>query len=133
MTPDPKRRARYDATPEEWAALIKAVFWLQRGSCGCGCNRQIGSYHHILPKGQRGDDVLSNLVGLSGDGTRGCHGALTSGNRVNDGKNYPDQSTRWITPEQVAAGIRRNLRPDQIAYVTAREGMWYVEKHYPED
>ena len=34
------------------------------------------SIHHILPKGQLGDDVWENLVPLCGDGTTGCHGGV---------------------------------------------------------
>ena len=133
MSPaDPKRRARYVATAEEWSVILPYVSWLQGGKCGCGCNRRIESHHHLIPRGQGGDDVISNLVGLYGDGTRGCHGALTSANRVNDGRNFPSGKTRWITPDEVRRGIRRNLRPDQIQYITNREGAWYLDKHYPE-
>lgn len=50
--------------------------------CPC-CNRRNVplTRHHVVPKGQRGDDVPENLVWVCGDGTRGCHGVLTHRNR----------------------------------------------------
>jgi len=30
--------------------------------------------HHVVARGQGGDDVPANLVRLCGDGVRGCHG-----------------------------------------------------------
>jgi hypothetical protein len=121
---DPKRRGRYVATPEEWVVLMRVVLGLQTGMCACGCRRLVHSFHHLLSKGQGGDDVLSNLAGLYGDGTRGCHGALTSGNPV------IDLDGSRIIPAEVRAGIGRRLREDQRAYVVNREGQWYLDKHY---
>lgn len=37
------------------------------------------SIHHVLPRGQGGDDVWENLVALCGSGTHGCHGAVEHG------------------------------------------------------
>ncbi|HSE45683.1 MAG TPA: HNH endonuclease signature motif containing protein [Gemmatimonadales bacterium] len=37
------------------------------------------SIHHILPRGQGGDDVWENLAPLCGDGTTGCHGGIEHG------------------------------------------------------
>lgn len=34
------------------------------------------SLHHIYPRGQGGDDVESNLIGLCGDGVTGHHGLM---------------------------------------------------------
>lgn len=54
------------------------------GVCPC-CQRHVGrsglTRHHVVPKGQGGDDVPQNLVWVCGDGTRGCHGVLTHRNR----------------------------------------------------
>lgn len=124
LVADPKLRARYVATAEEWVVLLKALSLIQGRRCGCGCGRKAQSAHHLVPKSQSGDDVLSNLVLLNGDGTRGCHGALTSANRAWDGKD------NYAEPADVRAGIGRNLRPDQLAYISERIGLWYVEQHY---
>lgn len=128
---DQKIRGRYEATWEEWKLLRKIANQLQLGGCACGCGRTVGSFHHLVSRSQGGDDVLSNLAGLYGDGTTGCHGALTSGNRVNDGVNFPGREARWIYPEVVRVGIRNHLRPDQRAYIISRTGEWYLDKHYP--
>lgn len=122
--PDPRRRARYVATPEEWTLLLRALVLIQGRRCGCGCGRKPESAHHLVPKSQGGDDVLSNLVLLNGDGTRGCHGALTSANRAWDGKRS------YVEPAAVRTGIGQNLRDDQLAYIRVRIGQWYVEQHY---
>jgi HNH endonuclease len=37
------------------------------------------SIHHILPRGQGGDDVWENLAPLCGSGTHGCHGGVEAG------------------------------------------------------
>ena len=39
-----------------------------------------GSLHHIYPRGQGGDDVEDDLIGLFGDGVGGHHGLIESGN-----------------------------------------------------
>ena len=39
----------------------------------CG---QPATLHHIYPRGQGGDDVEANFVGLCGDGTSGHHGLI---------------------------------------------------------
>lgn len=38
-----------------------------------------GTLHHIYPRGQGGDDVPENLVGLCGSGTSGHHGMIENG------------------------------------------------------
>lgn len=35
-----------------------------------------GTLHHVYPRGQGGDDVEANFVGLCGDGTTGHHGLI---------------------------------------------------------
>jgi len=72
---------------------------------------------HLVPRGQGGDDVDANIVGLCGSGTSGCHGALH------------DHRRGW---EQVAARLRASLRPEEIEYVDFKKGRWWLDKHYPE-
>lgn len=40
------------------------------------CGTRAINCHHLLGKGQRGDDVVENLIPLCGSGSEGCHGAL---------------------------------------------------------
>jgi hypothetical protein len=43
------------------------------------CGKIDISIHHVLPRGQGGDDVWENLVPLCGSGTHGCHGGVEGG------------------------------------------------------
>lgn len=44
--------------------------WCEIPSCG----RHGATFHHVLPRGERGDDDPRNGIMLCGDGTTGCHG-----------------------------------------------------------
>lgn len=39
------------------------------------CRKHGATFHHVLPRGERGDDDPRNGIMLCGDGTTGCHGA----------------------------------------------------------
>lgn len=39
------------------------------------CGAPAGGIHHIIPRGEGGDDDVANMVALCGHGTMGCHGA----------------------------------------------------------
>lgn len=39
------------------------------------CGRTASNIHHILPRGEGGDDLPGNFAGICGSGTMGCHGA----------------------------------------------------------
>lgn len=66
-----------------------------------------GSLHHVLPRGQGGDDVASNLVGLCGSGTTGEHGLLEAG----------DVGTRL----RLGQYLKRS-RPDTLLYLQGKLG-----------
>lgn len=78
-----------------------------------------GTLHHVYPKGQGGDDVYENLVGLCGDGTRGCHGLVENG----------DTGTRVLLGDYLV-----NERPDTINYVRNKlgweEGTSWLSRRY---
>jgi hypothetical protein len=72
--PDPKPAARiidatvgYDKLRREQRCRLCGRFF----AYGLGLSR-----HHLVPRGQGGDDVAENIVPLCGDGTRGCHGKV---------------------------------------------------------
>lgn len=65
------------------------------------------SIHHVLPRGQSGDDVWENLVALCGSGTTGCHGGVEAG------------------LDSVCRALGRHLlqeRPDTVWYLQSRLG-----------
>ena len=116
--PDPKPRRREVDRP----ALARAR--LVHRTCAV-CGRQAGGVHHVVPRGQRGGDVDENLVGLCGDGTRGCHGAV-------HGTPY-ERGGRRREPAEVRAALLSHLlaqRPDVVAYADARMGRGYLERRY---
>lgn len=126
MTPDPKPRQRVRLSPHQLLKLRIEILtrwpW-----CACGCGRRAETIHHVIG-GRDKEDVAENLVGLAGDGTRGCHGALTSGNIAYDGINA------YCDPELVAVGIRQTIettRRDVGAYVVQVKSEAWLDKRYP--
>lgn len=80
------------------------------------CGSLAQSTHHVIKRGQGGDDTRANLVSLCGTGTTGCHGLIER----ND-------------PEAKAALGRAIVerRPDVIEYVKAKRRHWraWLERH----
>lgn len=79
-----------------------------------------GSLHHIYPRGQGGDDVTANLVGLCGDGVSGHHGLIEGGDVV----------TRMALGEYIS-----DHRADTVFYVQQKLGEeegreWMRQKFY---
>jgi hypothetical protein len=70
------------------------------------------SRHHLIPKGQGGDDVDPNLVPACGDGTTGCHGDL-------------EHSV------EARRRLRRKLHADEIAYAVGKVGQGRFDRRYP--
>lgn len=109
--PKPERRVK-----DRHAGRTKLLL---EGRCrACGRSYGIGvSMHHLVNRSQGGDDVADNLVPLCGDGTRGCHGALT------------DHRRGW---ERIAAALRHNLTPAEKRYIITHKSAEWLDTHYPE-
>ena len=71
------------------------------------------SIHHILSRGQGGDDVAENFAWLCGHGTVGCHGDVEA--RRNGARER----------------LRAAMTSEQIAYVTQKKGGAWLARHYP--
>lgn len=89
------------------------------------CKRLAGfglSRHHVVPKGQGGDDLDVNLIWVCGDGTRGCHGVLTHRGRGDHG----------LTFEQVAAALLEyvNTLPPIREYADRAKYVGFLENYY---
>lgn len=90
----------------------------------------------MLPRGERGDDILANMLLLCGSGTSGCHGAW-------HGNPYVAQKGHWVLDverrdrawvgQRIGEHIRRE-RLDTILYLTLKLGRDaaedYLRKHY---
>lgn len=108
VRPDWKPEKRQKATPKQWAILR---FNLNRHCLICGDPSR--SAHHLIKRSQGGDDRAENLVGLCGDGTRGCHG-LVEGRRP-----------------FALSSLRRSLTDAQMAYVLQKKGVGWLDRAYP--
>jgi hypothetical protein len=122
---DPKTGSRIVATKKEWEQL-HALLCPPGTRCGCGCGRRAESLHHLVGRGQGGDDVVDNLVALAGDGTRLCHGAITSSQRA-----YDMKLNEYCDPKQVLRGIRANLGRYKIEYVIRVKSYDWLDRRYP--
>jgi len=82
--------------------------------CGGKYGRSWMSVHHLVGRGQGGDDVPANGVLLCGSGTTGCHGKV----------------------EGYMAGARSRLRarllPAELAYIVEKKSRAWLDRHYPE-
>jgi hypothetical protein len=54
---------------------------LEWRECAC-CGGPSATAHHVIARGQGGDDVRENLVALCGSGTTGCHGLVEDENEL---------------------------------------------------
>lgn len=70
VTPDPKPRA--PRILDRLATTRACLRWRECAVCG----EPSATGHHVLAKGDGGDDVLENIVPLCGSGTTGCHGLV---------------------------------------------------------
>ena len=107
--PDPKPDARIVATREEWQAICD----LKDGPCRAGTGSHWVDYAHLVSRGQRGDDVLDNIVPVG-------HEAHML---------YHDRGKGW---EHVAHMIRETLRAPELAYVIGKKGWDWLDEHYPD-
>lgn len=75
------------------------------------CQELPGStLHHVVPRSQRGDDVIENLIGLC----QSDHDELHHGMRAN----------------LLYLAIGRNLTPANIAYVLEKRGAGWLSSRY---
>lgn len=87
----------------------------------CRSCRRLGVFvratncHHLLGKGQSGDDVLDNLIPICGHGSAGCHGALHGNPYI-----HPVGGRR--TAQDVRRDIGLTLRYPEVAYLVERLG-----------
>lgn len=71
--------------------------------------------HHLLGRGQRGDDLPENLIPMCGHGSAGCHGAL-------HGNPYESPLGGRVTAQDVRQAIGLNVRPPEVAYLVWKLG-----------
>lgn len=108
MKPDPKPDPRIVDTRATSRKTLRDP-WCR------ACGHRAGSGHHLIPKGERGDDVEANIVPVCGNGASRCHGAI-------HGAPYVDVYGKRWTAEVVMSAIGQNLEPVEVAYVLDKLG-----------
>lgn len=78
------------------------------------CLRRATNTHHLIGRGQRGDDDVDNLIPLCGSGSDGCHGAL-------HGTPYTREGRRW-TADEVRQTIGLRITSSEYTYVVCKLG-----------
>lgn len=125
--PDWRPPRRIKLTRHKYDQLV-GVMLRKTQVCECGCGRRAQTAHHVVRRGH-GDDIEANLMVLAGDGTRLCHGAITSKQRV-----FDLERGVYVDPVVVLQGLRRRMetvRLDTLAYALERKGRDWLETHYP--
>lgn len=108
--PDPKPRKRKVASSPDYQSLVRRLLLCYPTCELCGEKRS-ESAHHVIPRGQSGDDVWENLIALCGDGVKGCHGGV-------------EHSV------EVRSKLRSLLRFEVVLYANERDS-FYFNQHYP--
>lgn len=85
------------------------------------CRSAPSNVHHVILRGEGGDDVAGNLLLLCGSGTMGCHGAW-HGNPylVRRRGEVERRDAEWVR-RRVGETIRSS-RPDVVEYVRSKLG-----------
>lgn len=86
------------------------------------CGARPINCHHLLGRGQRGDDDLNNLIPLCGSGSHGCHGAL-------HGNPYVDRKGRRWEARAVRLAIGLSIRPSEYAYLAEKLSVASAGEH----
>jgi len=107
MSSSGKRTYEPDWKPAKRQKNPKVMKSLHIRGVTCVLCGEPGTLHHIYPKGQGGDDVEENLIGLCGSGTTGCHGLITG----------EDEITRRDLGQYLLL-----QRPDAISYIISKLG-----------
>lgn len=116
--PQPKPGKRVVASTA--AARDDAYGWVHAPGVRCwGCDglrrfawRRLHA-HHLVPRSQGGDDVAVNMAPLCGECHFDLHGAASGARRV------------------VRVALRGRLQPAQLAYIEAKKGRAWLDRHYP--
>jgi hypothetical protein len=113
--PDPKVKKAKRVNRDAMTILRERVLKLDRVCVVCQ-QRPSESIHHVVPRGNSGEDVAANLIGVCGSGVTRCHGAL-------------EARDRWAR-SRVRAVLEHD-KPMVKAYAIDRAGVAWFETNYP--
>lgn len=107
--PKPLSNKRTKASP----ARIAEIRAKKLDYCRC-CGTGDGlTAHHLIPRSLGGIWTESNIVGLCGSGTTGCHGLVEARDR------------------RACVALRRSLTDAEYSYVVAKKGEGFLDRYYP--
>jgi len=124
---DPFRGPDVKAAPRVKGRQATSRATVGRECVSCGMAAANG--HHVIGKGQGGDDVVANVAPLCGSGSSGCHGAF-------HGTPYTDAAGHRWTKAEVASAVGDWVvrTPPVLAYVLGKlgdtKGRAFVKRHY---
>lgn len=81
--------------------------------------------HHLVGRGQRGDDVDVNIVPLCGSGTTGCHGSLTDHHRAS-----APSLLAGMPYEAIVSALRSKLTAAEKDYIVKKKSEGWLNEHY---
>jgi hypothetical protein len=102
-----KRTYEPDFRPEKRVKDPKVAKEMHLRGLVCVLCGNPGTVHHFYPRGQGGDDVRANCVGLCGSGTTGCHGDIENGD---------------VEKRRALGAYVMFQRPDFVAYMKRKLG-----------
>lgn len=105
----PRKPRRTDAS----TARIAEIRAKKTAICRlCGTTERVNA-HHLIPRSLGGIWTESNVVGLCGSGTTGCHGDVE--------RRHPD----------VLCKLRASLTDAEYSYVVEKAGEGFLDRYYP--
>lgn len=105
----PKKARRTDASKPR----IKEIRAKKAAECRlCGTTEGVNA-HHLIPRSLGGLWTESNVVGLCGSGTTGCHGDVE--------RRHVDALYR----------LRASLTDAEYSYVVNKAGEGFMDRYYP--
>jgi len=110
--PKPRANKRTDASPQR-KAEIRAKKAQECRLCGATGGAFEVNAHHLIPRSLGGVWTESNIVGLCGSGTTGCHGLVEARDRA------------------ACAALRRSLTDAEYSYVVSKKGEGFLDRYYP--
>lgn len=104
------------AANKRTAASAKRILEIREKKCQecrlCGTGRNVNA-HHLIPRSQLGIWTESNVVGLCGSGTTGCHGLVEA----------RDPAASYL--------LRARLTDAEYSYVLTKMGEGWLDRRYP--
>lgn len=122
---DPKPAKRIVATRRQWDTIAQ----LAGPACIVCLARSTPfglSLSHLVPRSQRGDDVIDNIVRHCGSGTTGCHGLI----EAHDDRPF-DTLYGHMSVRQATRVYLEEEAPEKLAYCIEKKSRVWLDENFP--